>query len=582
MEKEKIVLVNPLSPGDILVMTIAIRSLQKAYPDKYLIDTRTPAAEIFMNNPHITTISSGDPVKEREVIEELKKDENHPPIEHNGIKYIISHYPEIHRSGMTGLHFGDGHRMFLEKQLGIPIPRTGMRPDIFLTESELNEGSKVLNNYWIIDAGIKNDFTLKWYSHWQEVINILKDNGITPVQIGMLEHNHPPLDNVIDMRGKTNLRQLFRLIKDSDGVVTPISLPMHVAAALNKPCVVVAGGREGMRWEAYPDHQYIHRVGTMSCAVGDGCWKSKKEECTTRTDEGEAMCMELITPQEICDAALLYYKGGRITMDNSKEEEVKIMSEEDFKQDNSDKFAETMAGALSNSKNTDDYQPPVFESELIFSSVALKCMADSAILNTLRILKKHLPEDNYYEAYHWHLGKNGYAFMDTYHYLWYLGAVVCPRTILEIGSRTGISICQLLSAYRNYDDIERIVLIDNFSEQGSPEIIKHNLRVLNIPEPVISKIEIITGDSLEEVLKLQDEFDYILVDGCHEKYHAARDLRNVVPLCSDQGRILMDDLTPDGCSLQDVWDQFKEDYKEQFTFSENSNGKGVGVATKRS
>jgi hypothetical protein len=58
---------------------------------------------------------------------------------------------------------------------------------------------------------------------------------------------------------------------------------MHLAAAVevppgmpkNRPCVVVAGGREPPHWEAYPHHQFLHRAGSLLCCDDGGCWKSR-------------------------------------------------------------------------------------------------------------------------------------------------------------------------------------------------------------------------------------------------------------------------------------------------------------------
>jgi ADP-heptose:LPS heptosyltransferase len=137
--------------------------------------------------------------------------------------------------------------------------------------------------------------------------------GISIVQVGQLEHNHPLLNGVIDMRGKTNVRQLIRTIFKAEGVLSCVSFPMHIAAALEKPCVVVAGAREGTRWELYPSHRFLYMNGAMSCGLYDGCWKSKLEECAqpVETNVGKApLCLDLIRPADVVRAMELYYMGG--------------------------------------------------------------------------------------------------------------------------------------------------------------------------------------------------------------------------------------------------------------------------------
>lgn len=291
--KRNLILRNRLSPGDVLVMSVAIRALWKAHNDKFCIDVDTPCPQIFENNPYITRF------------------------DHAGAQVIDMHYPEIHKSGASGRHFTDGHRKYLEEVLGLEIPRVGLLPDIFLTQDEKLWPSPVLKKtgydgkYWVINAGSKSDYPLKQYHRWNEVFDLWgkSHNNIQFVQIGQLDHSHPAVPGSIDMRGKTDLRELFRTIYHAEGVLSCVSLPMHIAAALEKPCVVVAGGREGTRWELYPSHRFLYTNGTMDCALYDGCWKSKTEECAHLVN-GKPLCMDMIRAEDIVRAMELYYEGG--------------------------------------------------------------------------------------------------------------------------------------------------------------------------------------------------------------------------------------------------------------------------------
>lgn len=315
-----LVLRNRLSPGDILVMTSTIRSLHKAYPGKFKVWVDSPCPDIFQNSGFV----------------------EHGPCPEDA--YVIDmHYPLISNheargfqhpgSGISGRHFSDGHRKFLEEQLGVEIPRTGLTPDLFLDQNELLwpfllKETGFDGKYWVLNAGSKNDMPLKQYHRWQEVVNLMRERlgmDIGIVQIGASEHNHAGLVGTIDLRGKTNHRQLYRLIAQSQGVISPVSYPMHIAAAFDKPCVVVAGGREGTRWELYPSHRFLHTNGALPCCAYDGCWKSKIEDCHApvnihpkRFDGGPEYvetvpkCMTLISPEDIVRAVELYYEGGML------------------------------------------------------------------------------------------------------------------------------------------------------------------------------------------------------------------------------------------------------------------------------
>jgi ADP-heptose:LPS heptosyltransferase len=298
---KKLILSNPLAPGDVLVSTCAVRDLHKAYPGEYLTDIRVPTGceQIFENSPYITKLDDKEAEK------------------------IKLEYPDIHNSGWSGRPFVTAHTMFLSEKIGRPIKHTSLRPDIFLSQDERLWPSPILKEhgytgkYWIINAGVKNDYTLKYYHRYQEVVDLLKDK-IQFVQVGQLEHNHPQLDGVLDIRGRTDLRELFRLSYFAEGAICGVSLQMVVMAALSKPCVVVAGGREPIRWQLTPDHRFLNTNGTMPCNAYDGCWKSKKSDCLDLISvdgEERAHCMELIRPEDIVRAVELYYLGGRLQKD---------------------------------------------------------------------------------------------------------------------------------------------------------------------------------------------------------------------------------------------------------------------------
>jgi len=208
----------------------------------------------------------------------------------------------------------------------------------------------------------------------------------------------------------------------------------------------------------------------------------------------------------------------------------------------------------------------------------LPIIPNEIIFNTLRILKKHNVGDLYYEAYLGHLAKRKETFFDVYHFAWAWVIKYKPRRILEIGVRTGLSICQLLSAYIDYSVIERVVLCDIFNDgYTSPDLVTMNLKALNIP---IDKIEFLVGDSKVEIPKLQGQFDYILVDGSHDPTDALLDLENVRPLITQGGVIVFDDIDPDGMSLAPVWHKFMNKYQSEFEWHENYSGKGIGWAIK--
>lgn len=528
---KKLILKHRLSPGDILVMSAAIRALHVAYPGQYLTDVRSPCSTIYANSPYITPLDENDPE----------------------VTVIDMQYPEIHKSGRSGLHFADGMRLYLAEQIGRPIPEDGIRPELFLTPAEkkqrvVRDATGYDGPYVVIDAGYKTDYSLKYYHYYQEVVDLLTEQGKQCVQIGVQasSHVHPQLNAAIDMIGQTDdHRKLFALIDQADVVITPVSYPMHIAAALHKPCVVVALGREAPRWEYYPDHQYLTVNGCLDCCSYDGCWKNTFEDCshialTLEDGRKVPLCQTLVKPEEICRTVMRYYDGNMI-------------------------------------------RPREKETDL--GKVRIP---NEVIINVLRILKPHNPGDPYLENYLGHIRKRGDSFYDLYHFIWEWVPDHYPRRILEIGTWTGNSLAQVLCAYVDYSAIERIVTCDLFDrEETSPDIVRQNLSVLNIPEELIGRIEFLEGDSTQVVPMFQAanpgvKFDWILVDGGHFPHETPRkDLENVATMIAPGGVIVMDDLAPDGMSLQPVWDEFKAAHEDEFDWHENYDGKGVGYAIRR-
>src|SRR5690606_30661200 len=139
--------------------------------------------------------------------------------------------------------------------------------------------------------------------------------------------------NVIDLRGKTDIRQLVRLVHHSQGVLCPVTFLMHLAAAVPvksgqlaaRACVVVAGGREPSHWESYPEHRFLHTQGALSCCDSGGCWKARtvglgdgdekdrrEDLCVRVAADGLPKCMDMISSQNVITAVQSYFDGGVI------------------------------------------------------------------------------------------------------------------------------------------------------------------------------------------------------------------------------------------------------------------------------
>ncbi len=53
---KKLILRNFQSPGDILMLTAAVRDLHRCHPRQYVIDVRSPCPDLWLNNPYLTPL----------------------------------------------------------------------------------------------------------------------------------------------------------------------------------------------------------------------------------------------------------------------------------------------------------------------------------------------------------------------------------------------------------------------------------------------------------------------------------------------------------------------------------------------
>lgn len=298
------------SPGDILMLTAAVRDLQAAEPGKWHIDVRTSAPALWEQNPFLT------PLEERAA----------------GVETLDMHYPLIHQSNQRPYHFLHGYTQYLETCLKVPIPVTRFQGEVYLRDQERDapfrpaHGPPLPERYWVIMAGGKSDFTAKWWNpaSYQAVVDHFQGR-LSFVQCGEAGHWHPPLQGVTNLVGKTSLREFVWLMHRAEGVVCPVTFAMHLAAAVpthnghpNRACVVIAGGREPPHWEAYPQHQYLHTIGQLDCCATGGCWKSRcqpigdgdekdrRDRCERPVAVREGLvipqCQELIQPDDVIRA----------------------------------------------------------------------------------------------------------------------------------------------------------------------------------------------------------------------------------------------------------------------------------------
>ncbi len=311
----KLILRCGYAVGDIVGLTAAVRDLHRCYPGQFITDVRTSHEAIWEHNPYISKLDEND----------------------SEVWQIDCGCPLINRANEGVYHFLHGFIDFLNRKLRLAIKPTEFKGDIHLSAlekswfSQVHEVAGKAIPFWIIAAGGKHDFTIKWWdtARYQQVVDHFSGK-IQFVQVGGSGHHHPRLRGAIDLRGKTNLRELIRLVYHSQGILCSVTGLMHLAAAVEvkkgcpplRHCVVISGGREPVQWEQYPGHQFIHTIGALPCCMTGGCWRDrvkrlrdgdkrdKPAELCLDVVDGLPRCMDMITSDEVIRRIQSYFDGG--------------------------------------------------------------------------------------------------------------------------------------------------------------------------------------------------------------------------------------------------------------------------------
>ena len=352
----KVLIVNLGTTSQVVLMTAAVRDLHLAFPGHFVTDVYTSVPEVWEHNPHITRLPwrvaplSGprELLAENEVAipgHELKIVKEAPDLEVIATEQAGDFASSLSYSNQNAYHAVHSYAHDLGRKLGVDFEVTTLRGDITISAQEQSWISQVQelgipHGYWIVVTHGSGDLPVKhWPLEWyQEVVDAFRGK-ITFVQVGRAADGHRRLRHVVDLVGKTDLRQLIRLVYNSCGVVGPSSLLMHLAAAAPmppfdnrrqrlpclRPCVVIAGGREPWQWYSYSTHQILNTNGMLPCCAQGGCWRKKvkalaegeipeDDTCVAPVKAGHAVyiakCLHMITPAMVINRIKVPYIGG--------------------------------------------------------------------------------------------------------------------------------------------------------------------------------------------------------------------------------------------------------------------------------
>jgi ADP-heptose:LPS heptosyltransferase len=122
--------------------------------------------------------------------------------------------------------------------------------------------------------------------YWDRLVTALLKSA-SVIEIGTPDAGAFDASNYIDLRGKTSLAELVAAINAADILVGPVSGPLHIAAAVGTPAVVILGGYEVAENTNYPGNRIFYTP--IQCSP---CWL--RTPCPINRE-----CLRRIAPEAV-------------------------------------------------------------------------------------------------------------------------------------------------------------------------------------------------------------------------------------------------------------------------------------------
>lgn len=197
------------------------------------------------------------------------------------------------------------HLVYTYKSLLEPlgIAQTGNKPCLYLHENELKAAKELLMKYGIdtekhkvigINPGAAYGSAKCWLPERFEAVTrkLIENPDHRVVFFGdpngaklVDEICHYLPEQVVNLAGKTSIRELMALIKLCSAFLTNDSGPMHIAAALKTPLVAIFGSTSDVKTGPFEHGKVIHKH--VECSP---CYKREcpiDHRCMTRIEEEE-------------------------------------------------------------------------------------------------------------------------------------------------------------------------------------------------------------------------------------------------------------------------------------------------------
>ncbi len=277
--------------GDLLMMTPAIHALKQRHPERdiYLAIPKRYFA-VFEHNPDVILLD----IENAEIdFEKYRK------------WYNFSDCPAARVEARTAPRVKKSRIEIFAHALGISsvrLHRIGTKPRYVITPEELVFQSRFfaehrLNGKTVIGIQLRADETYRDYPHMNELVKMLAAK-YTVLVFDARPIQGFDLPNVLKI-DSYNLRQAFAIAGGCQAIIAPDSAFVHLAAALDIPCVGLFGPIDGkIRTKHYPLCRFVDARTRLGCVA---CWRNERIPCKL-TGMRPSVCMTDIGIDEILQA----------------------------------------------------------------------------------------------------------------------------------------------------------------------------------------------------------------------------------------------------------------------------------------
>lgn len=340
MKPLKIIIRAPNHLGDCVMALPMINNVREAHPGSE-VTVLAPAGltELFESNPAVDQILPIPAKHLHGLLAVIKIKEIVSPGEYD-LGYILP--PSFGSAASLKLagvkkrigYIADGRRMLLTKPLPLPEPLSSahryelylnllrrstdlelepVRPKLFLSDDDAARAINLLAGFdiaqydqYLVVAFRAVAESRRWGTeNYTELIRLMvAEHGLKAILIGSPDDQAEGEkiireaglgDMVINMAGKTSLRELAAIISRASVFVGNDSGPAHLAAAVGVPLVVISGADDPAQTSPVTPLKRILRREQLECIA---CVKNK---CPLNGDEF-MRCMSEISVEQVADA----------------------------------------------------------------------------------------------------------------------------------------------------------------------------------------------------------------------------------------------------------------------------------------